>query len=55
MLITNNGEAHSTFPMKDTTHCEEEIKKWMSTAIKEVRGNFKSYYCVTGYLINSMS
>ena len=41
MLMTNKGEAHSTFPMKDTPHCEEEGKKWMSTAIKEVRGNLK--------------
>ena len=49
------GEAHSTFPMKDTPHCEEEGKKWMSTAIKEVRGNLKSYYCVTGYRINAGS
>ena len=55
MLMTNKGEAHSTFPMKDTPHCEEEGKKWMSTAIKEVRGNLKSYYCVTGYRINEGS
>ena len=55
MLMTNKGEAHSTFPMKDAPHCEEEGKKWMSTAIKEVRGNLKSYYCVTGYRINAGS
>ena len=27
MLMTNKGEAHSTFPMKDTAHCKEEGKK----------------------------
>ena len=55
MLMTNKGEAHSTFPMKDATHCEEEGKKWMSTAIKEARGHLKSYYCLTGYRINAGS
>ena len=27
MLMINKGEAHSTFPMKDTAHCKEEGKK----------------------------
>ena len=55
MLMTNKGEAHSDFPMKDAAHCEEEGKKWMATAIKEVRGNLKSYYCVNAYRINAGS
>ena len=45
ILMTNKGEAHSPFPIKDTPHCEEDGKKWMSTAIKEARGNLKSYNC----------
>ena len=26
ILMTNKGESHSIFPMKDTPHCEEEGK-----------------------------
>ena len=54
LLITQSNargvksSAHSTFPMPGINQCEKEGKRWKSTAIDEINGKDKSYYCVKG-------
>ena len=48
LMLFTSKTGHSAFPMKDTTHCEEEGEKWMSTAVKGISGGVKGFYCVNG-------
>ena len=48
MLTTARGEAHSTFPMRDMDHCEEEGKRWKETEVEAINGSAKGFYCVKG-------
>ena len=43
LMLFTSKTGHSAFPMKDTTHCEEEGEKWMSTAVKGISGGVKGF------------
>ena len=48
MLEKRSRSNHLIFPMQDINQCEEEGKRWLTTAIDKINSNDKTYYCVNG-------